>query len=162
MDICILDDTMKIVNSSSCPFAADVPCPLFHFPSCCPLPSGKGLIFCRRTGLLTRPNRQLPANWTGQETRPTKKPHPWNVPAFAELLMDLDAASAQDRGRVGVVGSTHQVVVNDVAGKVLPDLDAKAVHAAAAGGLAVPRGQLELVAANAVDRANASVPCFRP
>src|SRR5438876_4385366 len=71
--------------------------------------------------------------------------------------MDDNAAAAQCRRRISPVGGAHLVVVDDAVALVgVPDLDAEAVGAAAAVRLAVPRGQLEAVAADPVDGAGAA------
>src|SRR5207249_2159778 len=77
-------------------------------------------------------------------------------------FVDDNAAAAHSRRRVRPVGGAHHVVVDDAVALVgVPDLDAEPIRPAAAGRLAVPRGQFEAVTAGAVDRARAAEPGFR-
>src|SRR5687767_117484 len=69
------------------------------------------------------------------------------------LFVNDDAASAECRRCIALVGFARLVVVDGRAGGELPDLDSEPVRSVATGGIAIDGGKHEAVASAAVDRA---------
>jgi hypothetical protein len=74
--------------------------------------------------------------------------------------MDDYASTANDSCRIRIISITALIVVNDIAGDSIPDLDSHTVAPITAREISIFRRQHESVIAGAVDPANAFVLSF--